>query len=209
MTRLAPRTVLDIGACGGELAEREILPSFPDAQIHCFEPHPANFVRLARVADRHHRIHAHRFALGDSAGQVEMKYNTGSPSSSSLRAQTEEAVELFPRLAETVTEMVEQQTLDAWYAGQGDRLHGPLVIKMDVQAFEDRVIAGGTQTFRKADGVVLEVCQSPLYEGQPSFASLYESLTGLGFCFAGTRDQYFSPESELVYFDACFLRVPG
>lgn len=206
LAAIPARTVLDIGSCGGELAERELLPTFPGAQVHCFEPHPINFARLEKVAARHPRITAHHVALGDSDTMVDMQFNPGSPSSSSLRRQTAQSVDMFPQLAETVTTPVSQRRLDKWAAEQGGALDGPLVIKMDVQGFEDRVIAGGQETLRRAAGVVLEVCLAPLYEGQPSFAGLHDSLASLGLRFAGTRDQYFGEGGRVIYLDACFLR---
>ena len=123
-----------------------------------------------------------------------------------MLAQTEESVALFPVLAETVTTPVRQRRLDDWAAGQGAGLAGPLVIKMDVQGFEANVIAGGRETMRQAAGVVLEVCVSPLYRGQASFAELHGLLAELGFHFAGTRDQFHGEQGEVIYLDACFLR---
>ena len=57
LAAIPARTVLDIGACGGELAERELLATFPNAQVHCFEPHPVSFARLEKVAGKHRRMH--------------------------------------------------------------------------------------------------------------------------------------------------------
>ncbi|ABC63732.1 FkbM family methyltransferase [Erythrobacter litoralis] len=209
LAAIPAKTVLDIGACGGELAERELLGAFPQARLHCFEPHPASFARLERVAARHPRIHAHHIALGDSEMMVDMQFNPGSPSSSSLRMQTAENVTLFPQVADTITTPVSQRRLDDWAREQGDALEGPLVVKMDVQGFEDRVIAGGQETLRRADGIVLEVCLAPLYEGQPTFAALHDSLASLGFAFAGTRDQFFGEGGKVIYLDAVFLREGG
>lgn len=204
---LPAKTVLDIGACGGELAERELLDTFPLAEIHCFEPHPVNFARLKQVAARHDRIKAHPIALGDAAAQVEMNFNPGSPSSSSLRRQTHESIGHFPQLEETQSALVTQCRLDDWAA---EFLRGetsaPIVIKMDVQGFEDRVIAGGQETLGRAAGVILEVCVAPLYEGQPTFAELHSAMESLGYGFAGTRDQYFGRGGEVIYLDACFLK---
>ena len=209
LAAIPARTVLDIGACGGELAERELLDAFLQAQVHCFEPHPVSFARLEKVAARHERIHAHHIALGDNEAMVDMQFNPGSPSSSSLRKQTVENVALFPQVAETITTPVSQRRLDDWAAEQGRALEGPLVIKMDVQGFEDRVIAGGQQTLRRAQGIVLEVCLASLYEGQPTFAALHDSLASLGLAFAGTRDQFFGEGGKVIYFDAVFLREGG
>ncbi len=209
LTGLGARTVLDIGACGGELAERELLTAFPDAAIHCFEPHPRNFERLEKVALRHPRIHAYPLALGDTAGTASMQFNPGSPSSSSMLRQTERNVELFPFLEETHATPVRQCRLDDWAGEAGRALEGPLVITMDVQGFEARVIEGGRETFARADGVVLEVSLARLYEGQATFAELHATLASLGFRFAGTRDQFFGRQCEVIYLDACFLRERG
>ena len=56
---------------------------------------------------------------------------------------------------------------------------------------------------------MLEICLERLYEGQPSFAQLHDVMTGLGFDFCGTRDQYFGTGGEVIYLDACFMRRTG
>ncbi|MXP32752.1 FkbM family methyltransferase [Parerythrobacter jejuensis] len=198
--------VLDIGSCGGELAERELLDAFPNAQIHCFEPHPVNFARLGATAARHPRIHAHQLALGEIEAEVDMQFNTGSPSSSSLLQQTSDSVDMFPFLAETMQTTVHQKRLDDVMPVIDAEGRGPLVIKMDVQGFEDRVIAGAPKTLARASAVVLEVCLAPLYEGQATFDALYEAMKSHGFRFAGTRDQFFGKDGSVIYLDACFIR---
>ena len=56
-----------------------------------------------------------------------------------------------------------------------------LLVKIDTQGFEDRVIRGGEQTIKKASIVVVEVSFTKLYEHQPLFSDL-RSIAKPWFC---------------------------
>ena len=87
-------------------------------------------------------------------------------------------------------------------------LEQPLLIKIDVQGFEDRVIRGGKQTIGAAVAVIVEVnYKNALYEGQASFDDIYVLLTQLGFAFRGHRLQVQSATNGApLYADAIFSK---
>jgi hypothetical protein len=58
---------------------------------------------------------------------------------------------------------------------------------MDVQGFEDRVIAGGLRTLERASVLWVETSFVELYEGQPLFADIHDRLRDLGFEYRGRR----------------------
>ena len=83
----------------------------------------------------------------------------------------------------------------------------PLLIKIDVQGFEDRVLAGGEQTIRQADVLIIETSFEPLYEGQLLFDDLYRRLYAWGFNYAGAISQLPSPhDRRLLQADSLFVR---
>ena len=81
-----------------------------------------------------------------------------------------------------------------------------ILVKLDVQGFEDRVIAGGETIFKMAAACIVEVCLDDLYEGQANFKQLLEMLDRLGFQYAGNLDKTYGKDGHCIFLDAIFLR---
>jgi len=69
-----------------------------------------------------------------------------------------------------------------------EKLPPPDLVKIDVQGFEAKVIAGGTVTLRQAKRIVIETSLCPIYEGQPLLPEILEILSGWGFQFVDFSD---------------------
>ena len=111
--------------------------------------------------------------------------------------------EEFPHTTNVIEETIQVKRLD----DVADQLNiiGPLIVKIDVQGFEDRVIRGGELTLQKAHAIIVELSSYSLYEGQPSFADVHIQLDRLGFVFRGTVDQMLSPkDGRILQFDGLF-----
>ena len=78
--------------------------------------------------------------------------------------------------------------------------------KLDVQGYEDRVIAGGSKIFATATACILEVCLDSLYEGQAGFLKLLTMLDALGYRYVGNLDQAYGEDGHCIFLDAVFLR---
>lgn len=199
------RSVLDIGACRGGFARSVLLPRFPAATIHSFEPSEEAFRELSRVAaSSNGRIRAHNFGLGEEAGECDFHASVDALPASSLLRRTALTADLFPDTARTRPSRVEIRRLDD--VAPSLRLEDDLLVKIDVQGFEDRVIRGGRATIGSATACVVEIQSAVLYEGQPTFHDIYDLLRGLGFRFEGCLEQHFSPAGAPLYFDAVFLK---
>ncbi len=97
------------------------------------------------------------------------------------------------------------RTLDSLAADL--ELEDRLYVKLDVQGFENEVIAGGRATLERAYMVAMEVSFAPLYEGVPVFHELYETMRGLGFEFRGMLGQLIGPlDGAILQGDALFVR---
>ena len=73
------RTVFDIGAFDGDTA-RIFRRLFPAATIHCFEPSPTEFARLARWAGRQGRnVTCEQCGLGSTQGMATLFVYPESP----------------------------------------------------------------------------------------------------------------------------------
>lgn len=205
LTRLPVKTVLDIGALRGEFASDVLVPAFPAATIHCFEPSPDAFPMLADVAGNSDgRIVAHNFGLGEVEAELKFFVNVDFQASSSFLAQTDANLEAFPQLERTEERVAKVRRLDDVAASLDIR--SDLVVKIDTQGYEAHVIRGGRDTLRKAVGCVVEIQVAELYEGTSRFSDIYEELSAAGFGFCGAFDQRLGRDGNILYFDGLFIR---
>ncbi len=200
------RSILDIGANIGQFA-RQMRSEFPRARVYCFEPVPEPFEKLSTWASRQNgAVTVHNVAIGDEPGTVEMFHHVRFSQSSSILPTTETSHRLYEVTRHQQIVNVEVVTLDDIV----ERLDPPpepeLLVKSDVQGYEDRVIRGGTATLRRARACVVEASLDPLYEGQAQFEQLVTQLTDLGLKYAGNLVQYCRDDGHALFVDALFLR---
>jgi len=124
--------------------------------------------------------------------------------SSSFLPQLGSFKEAFPEAAKATSVPVKIRTLD----GMKDEIaiQDSLLVKIDTQGFEDKVISGGRVTIRRARVAIIEVSFVPLYDGQPLFSDIYETMKSLGHTFAGVLDVMRDPRTSMVLqADAVFI----
>lgn len=187
------RTVLDIGANTGQFAAH-IHSIIPAAQVYSFEPLAECYRQLSENLSGPW-FKALSIAMGAENERVTMNRNVFSPSSS-LLALGAAHKESFPFAADTQAESIEVRRLDD-VAGDLE-LRDNLLIKIDVQGFEDRVIEGGELTIRRAKILIVELSFETLYEHQPLFDDIYTTLRRLGFVYRGAMEQLLSPSDGRV-----------
>lgn len=196
------QTVLDIGANEGQFA-KEIRGVLPEAFIYSFEPLREICATLEKNmnADRHFK--AFRFALGDQNTDMQMEKNEYSPSSSILPLG-EKHKALFPHARQTSKETITVKTLDAVLPDL--RVKKEILIKVDVQGFEDKVITGGENAFRQAKAIIMETSFVELYQNQPTFDDIYETLKHLGFSYCGSLQEKVDKKTgHIVSEDSLFV----
>ena len=197
------KTVLDIGANQGWFAQ-EIREKLPAAHIHCFEPLPNCFNQLTIRTKRDPLITCYNIGLGDSDGILVMNENDYTPSSSLLE-MSELHIKNFPQTKHTTQTKVEIKRLDDCL--KADTLPSPVLVKIDVQGFEDKVIKGGTAILQKAEAMIVEMSFVPLYQRQPLFHDIYILLADLGFEYRGAYNQLFdSDNGTILQTDGIFMK---
>jgi FkbM family methyltransferase len=206
LVNLPIRTIIDAGANLGQFA-RQMRRHFPDAHLWCFEPLSGPFAALRAWADAEPgKVTAVNCALGDAEGEVEMREHVDHPASSSFLPATELSRTYYPESKRETAARVRVVTLDRAVAEFGIRLDSDVLIKMDVQGFEDRVIRGGRDTFAKARACVVEVCLDELYRGQATFPAILGLLSDSGFRYAGNLEQSYAQDGHVIFVDAVFVR---
>ncbi len=203
------RTVIDVGANTGQFA-RTVLDLFPNAKLYCFEPLPDPFDVLAAWAKTQEgRVVPINLAIGDKEGEVEMFLHEEHTPSSSLLATTKLTEQYYPFTKGQKRISVRQATLDAALAEVGAELSSEILIKLDVQGYEDRVIVGGRGLFIRASACIVEVCLDILYERQTGFRELLTMLDDLGYRYVGNLDQVYGEDGHCIFLDAAFIRETG
>lgn len=196
------KSVLDIGANIGQFA-LEIREELPGARIYSFEPIRECYGTLLRTMADDRRFKAFNIALGDAKSSMIMNKSSYTPSSS-LRRMADSHKKLFPHTKETVPEKVEIERLDDVFERLNPALE--ILIKVDTQGYEDKVIAGGMNAFRKAKVVLIEASFIRLYEGQPLFDDIYAKLKSLGLSYRGALREKVGQNGEVIFEDAIFVR---
>ena len=200
---VAPRTVVDVGANVGQfaIAAAKLLPV---KRIYCFEPVPETAERLRRATAGLAVVRVHAVALGDECGELDFHLNRHSHSSSALRLTAAHQA-AFPEAREVAVAPVPVRKLDDVFLGI--TLEPPVLLKLDVQGFELRVLRGGTATLQNVDYVVLEASFRQLYESEPLFDEVAAHMADLGFRFARPLSWLVAPATgEILQMDSLFVR---
>jgi FkbM family methyltransferase len=198
------KTILDIGANTGQFSEFAFR-LFPEAKIYAFEPIPKCYHDLLSNFANNPNFQAFQVALGNEKGKAKMNVNEFSLASSLLDL-ADLLKTSYPYAASIEnTEEVEIDCLDE--IAEEIEIVEPLLIKVDVQGFEDRVIAGGEQTFNRASVILIEMSIEKLYEDQVLFDELYQKLKNLGFEYKGNYAQHHSKiNNQILYVDGIFTK---
>ncbi|MEH1929795.1 FkbM family methyltransferase [Nostoc sp.] len=198
------KTVIDVGANEGQFT-RYINKILPMATIYSFEPLSDCHEKLVANCSSINNFHSFNIALGDISGKININRCNFSPSSS-LLSMSKLHEEAFPfTKGISIEEEINIYRLDE--IAEQMVLEEPILIKLDVQGFEDKVISGGIQTIKKADILIIELSLEMLYEGQLLFDDIYKILTNLGFKYQGNLEQLHSTvDGKVVQSDGIFVK---
>lgn len=201
------RTVLDVGANDGGFAWQAMI-ALPEAHIYSFEPLPSVYAELKRQIRRRRaaRVQAHNLALGDHERELEMFLHPEETGTSSFLPSAQVCREKYTKFRNTEVVKVKMDTLDGWLAKSKAALEPEILLKLDVQGYEDRVLKGASQTLRQARACLLEVNFDCFYEGQPTFEALGDYLRDFGYSFAGVLQQDYAEDGHVAAADALFIR---
>jgi FkbM family methyltransferase len=202
LSSLGIRTVLDIGAHQGEFAKliRTVLPA---ARIVSFEPLPDCFAVLEDNMRGAPYFAAFNVALGDDDGVTALYRSEYSPSSS-LLSMAERHKSAFPNSAGSTEERVRVRRLDDLAASLA--LEQEILVKIDVQGYEHKVLAGAAKVLAQALLVIVETSFETLYHEQELFDGIYPLLRRHGVRYIGSFAQLHHPvDGQVLHQDSMFL----
>lgn len=202
--RIDPRTVIDVGANVGQFAVAAAM-HFPQARILAMEPLPDCLPVLRRNTRKLPNVTVYPCALGEADGDASFHVNSH-PHSSSMLPLAAAHRAAFPDAKETTTISVQVRALDSLLAGA--ELQAPVLLKLDVQGFEARVLRGASELLRRVEYLLMEVSFKPLYEDELPFTDMLPLVQGFGFRFLRPLDWLSEPATgEILQMDALFGRA--
>lgn len=199
-------TVIDIGASDGRYGAELREFGYPGT-IVSFEPLSNAYTLLEARARFDPLWKVERVALGASRGDVILNVSgSNNGASSSIRKMLPLHQQAAPGSAFVGSEVVPQITLDEIWprvAASSKRAF----IKVDVQGYEDEVLAGGQSSLTRCAGICLELSLVPLYDGALLMESAVESLRASGFTLMRLDPGFSDPRTgQMLQVDATFFR---
>lgn len=200
---LSVSTILDIGAHTGSFSALMSVV-FPGARIYAFEPLKDCYQRLTEQFSAYPNFTAYNVALSDNTGESVFFRSSFAPSSSLLEMASLHK-DAFPYSAERSKMTVRTVRLDQM--SESLDIRGNVLVKIDVQGAELRILKGGDATIGRAAILIIETTFETLYQGGPLFDDIYRRLTDRGFRYRGSMDRLLDPRTgRVIQEDSIFLR---
>lgn len=196
-------TVFDVGGNRGDFAE-EAVEAWPDARVFSFEPIPVVALANAERSLLGERWSVYTLALSDRRGEQVLRWCRNQDSASTMQKPGSTRAEHFGIVDRFHPITVHTATLDDLV----DYVDGRLLVKIDVEGHEGKVIAGGGDVLSLASTVVCEVqADASIFLGSPSPAEVDDMLQACGLTFMGKAGELRSPDGTLLQYDGVWVRA--
>lgn len=200
--------VLDVGANAGQFA-RSLRDSGFSGRIVSFEPlEAAHRALLAASAGDDRWEVAEKAAIGHRRDEIDLHVSANSVSSSALE-MLDSHLRSAPDSRYVGVERVAMRRLDDValpHVGADARV----LLKIDTQGTEDRVLEGASGILARVTAIQLELTLVPLYAEQKLLPQMLEQLTGLGFSPWALWPAFVEPASgRSLQVEGIFVRSAG
>ncbi|NQT06483.1 MAG: FkbM family methyltransferase [Candidatus Omnitrophica bacterium] len=200
---IRPATILDIGASSGNFTKCSNY-LFSEADIYAFEPISELYERLCGLQKKIRTLKCYNIALGNKTTETVMHKNAYINASSLLEI-SDIHKDACPRSSTTEPEVVKVDKLDSILNNVS--LQKPLLIKIDVQGYENLVLEGAKKILRDTDYIICELSFFSLYKNQSLFNDLYSFLLNSGFSYFGPLIEHRHPRTHsILQIDGLFMR---
>lgn len=197
--------VLDVGANLGQFATDLKLSGYAK-RIDSFEPVKSQFEYLSKRALIYSNWKTHNFAFGDRVGENEIFVTSNSGLSSSFLQMNNTHISNFPMAKMINSEMVQVTTIQE-YIKTADVEPRTTLLKLDVQGYESKDLAGCRDQLQHFALCFLEVSLIPLYDEEPTFLEILNYLNANGQQLIDVRRGVKSQSGDLLQLDILTRRV--
>lgn len=208
LRRLGINLTLDVGANIGQFG-RQLRSNYEySGEIISFEPLSSARTSLEAVAVSDPNWKVLPYALGDS-DEIQMINIAKNSQSSSILQMDDNHIDAVPGSIYVGSEEVVVRHLDGLYASLNAEDKNVL-LKLDVQGFEHRVLAGAEESLKKILAIRLEMSIRPLYQSELLIDSMIPKMRGLGFHLVALEPNFVDTRTgALLQVDGLFSRMLG
>ena len=197
--------VMDIGANIGQYG-RTLRSLGYRGRIVSFEPLSSAYAQLVESSkgDNLWEI-APRMALGDSESEVSIHLSRNSISSSILNMlpQHERGAPDSVYIGKETAPLARLDSVAFSYLRQASSV----LLKIDAQGYEDRVLAGAQSVLDRVCSIQIELSLVPLYEGQVLFDEMRRRLGSMGYELSAMFPVYVDEMTgQTLQIDGLFVR---
>jgi FkbM family methyltransferase len=194
--------VFDVGANVGQYGKL-LRSSGYGGRIISFEPVSSAYTQLSSAAAHDPNWITIPAALGSSKGEATINVNRNSDMSS-LRTLREDHARThgFEKVGTQPISIVCLDDVFDQYAKATDRV----LLKLDVQGYEDEVLKGAASSIARIAAVQTEMSIVPTYIGQQNMRAMIDSLNGLGFSLFDLANGFRDLDRRLLEVDGFFAR---
>lgn len=196
--------VIDVGANIGQYGKtlREIGYA---GRIVSFEPMRNAWLQLKEHADSDLAWTTIQMGLAEKSGEMVLHVAGNSISSSVLDMLPAHQIHA-PKSHYIRDERIAVSSLDSMF----DTIRGganAVWLKIDVQGFEDRVLAGAKDSVAAIDFIQMELSLTRLYGTQLTYIPACQLLDSIGFDLVGIEPGFMNPDNGVLFqFDGIFRR---
>lgn len=203
------KCIIDVGANEGQFAA-VAARAFLEAELHCFEPQPGPFETLKKLAQRigQNRVHCYPIGLADKPGELELETHLDHNSSSSFLKSTVAMKAFCPVANRTAITKATVSTLDIALPKES-LCRSPVLLKLDVQGYEDRVLRGAVKSLASVNAAIVEVTFANFYSDQARFIDIATQLSQSGLEYVGNINQIYDRDGSVLWTDCVFTRTHG
>ncbi|OQW97983.1 MAG: hypothetical protein BWK74_05570 [Desulfobacteraceae bacterium A6] len=195
-----PKTIIDIGAARG-CWSAEVSSIWPDACYILIDPLEENRQELQSVCRKLKNADFRITAITDHSGKITINVHPDLEGST-IFLEREENINGVPR-------EVNSMTLDDLHAEM--RFENPVLLKVDVQGAEMKVLTGAAKSLPLFDMIILEVLLFDIYQGNnPQLYDVIAYLKSKGFVTWDLFGMgYRMLDNALCQVDMVFVREDG
>ena len=166
------RCVVDVGANTGQWSEM-LLDCVAPERLIMIEPGPSAFAALKNKFEKDPRIELHNVAIGEKESVARLHVTRDTTGASLLSPRDDMRALIGSNWSVTEEVTVAMTTLDRLLADVPE----VSLLKIDVQGYERKVLAGASNTLKKTKFLFVELNYMPQYDGGSWFGDLHTLLT--------------------------------
>ena len=198
--------VVDVGANSGGFSRR-CLKAMPQAPVYAFEPAGDLAARLTQEASAYPNWTVARAALGDAPGEAQLNISNTKSVYNSLHAANPDFAKDIDGLQFDRSEAVEVTTLDLYAAQHGLDKLSAILLKVDTQGHDFKVLKGAAETLKRVKAVVVELPFQNIYDSGDSYQDILGFMAEAGFVIYSLSPISCDARGALVEADAFFVRA--